>query len=190
MPDDILSIARPALQKRVGELIDEAFKLAQYIQCLDTLEGAINNCTSKYFGTDTVSDTYSEEQEPQKPCITSFDNGRNTRVRKNLVATTVSIPEMSPPTHKNMGLIRKRKKRDTLSYLPGNRIKAYKYSNAGRPISRFMGVSYSGSLQKPWMVRYHETRMGNYQDEVSAAKAYDQILISNGEEPINFPNTH
>lgn len=167
--DEVLELARPALEKRVGDLVEAAFKLAQFAGCSDALERAIDVCSRKYFGEEPSAPDSPQDEMPQMP---------SDRVARNLV-TGGQIRKMQAP--------KRHKRRPThASYAPGKLVKAARYSPDGRPQSQYTGVVYSGSINKPWLVRYLGKRIGVYRDEEEAAAVYDSLLMRDGKQPRNF----
>jgi len=192
MPDDVLEIAKPALQKRVEQLIDEAFKLAQYAKCSEMLEGVIDACSSKYFGEGIPQ--YGSQQEGQESGdeqAPAFQRvGRNIVVRDAPGAAPMKVVDPVPGRNANRVAVQPGQRCYAPSARPGNLVPASKYSSIGRPVSKYQGVSYSGCVREPWLVRCGNERVGRYSDEETAARAYDEALARRGKLPANFPAGH
>jgi len=186
MPAEIIELAKPAINKRIGELIDAAFKLAQYTGSPETLEKAIDESTTKYFSGNqprTINadniDLDSDTDQPEEVENTMVRQPRNL-VDRNLTERRLPAPRMTgnnimrrpPPTNR--------------SYAPGKDVQAARYSDAGRPRSQYHGVTYSGSITKPWLVRYGKVRIGVYRTEEEAAQIYDRCRVRSGKDPLNF----
>jgi hypothetical protein len=181
--DDVLELMKPAINQRILELVNEVFKLAQFAGSIDYLEKAIDECTSKYFGDTshdiTLIDSPLEEVSDQLTADPA-------RVGKNIVARPLCMPQQPVQVFKK---IRNRSQNGIdLSRSPGTKVRAEQYSNVGTPISKYIGVSYSGSINKPWVVRYRNKRVGTFANELQAAKLYDACLKRSGKQPVNFTN--
>jgi hypothetical protein len=173
VPDDVLDLVKPAVQKRIEELVESAFKLAAFGSCPEVLEKAIDDCSSKHFDNEEgpIVQTTPGGGLAMAIVPTGF---RAKRVGSNIV---VGDPHIR---HRNAIPGR------STSYAPGNLVKASKYSKLGRPVSEYAGVTYSGSVNRPWLTRYKSSRIGAFVSEVEAARAYDEMRVRDGKEPVNF----
>jgi hypothetical protein len=187
MSEDVLELAKPALEKRIGELVEAAFKLAQFSGSSDMLERAIDRCSTQYFGTSTPPeetdiDEALDVDEPSPISRPKIETFKLKRVRRNIVVDP-TVDESRP----SAGITRVRAPRGKPhSYAPGKLVKASNYTNIGRPVSQYAGVSYSGSMSHPWVVRYRGKRCGSYSSELKAARIYDSLLVRDGKSPRNF----
>lgn len=189
MSDDVLELARPAINTRIKELVESAFKLARFSGGPDVLEGAIDECTSKYFG--DSSQSMQKIPASEMTAAPESSQNRSTIVGRNIVKETskfVRADSYSEIPQKHHTQIASSTKRRNISYAPGTLVKASAYTAVGRPVSKYTGVSYSGSVRFPWVVRYQKTRVGIYESEEEAARVYDSVLIKNGKNPVNFRN--
>lgn len=177
IPEDVLELARPAIGKRVGELIEGAFKLAQYGGCPEILERAIDECSTRYFGD---VQNHSPSMVEMMPSVPSTP-GKNI-VRTGALPTS---PVLITGANKNRY---GRKDGKPGYYSPHERVPAASYTELGRPVSRFHGVSYSGRISVPWVARYSGKVIARCTDEEEAARAYDLALTRVGKTPVNFPH--
>lgn len=170
--DDVLELVKPAIQKRIEELVESAFKLAAFGGCPDVLEKAIDTCSSKHFE-DDLGSVLGQPMPGGGLALASIPNP--TRVGKNIVVGGHDRP-----------LIKSVVPGRSPSLAPGEVVKASSYSKLGRPLSRYAGVAYSGKISSPWLARYGNIRLGTFTDEVEAAKAYDKARMQDGKSPKNF----
>ena len=166
IPDDVLELAKPAIHKRIEELIDSAFRLASFSEGADVLEKAIDAAQRKHF----------PENSENTPDPSTADLGGmhdfQQRASKNLV--------VRQPVDRVQDL-RNPHTRSTFAL-----VKADHYGTNGYPLSKYAGVSYSKSPSCPWLVRYGDKRVGKYKTEVEAARMYDRCRIADGKPPKNF----
>lgn len=164
-PDDVLELVKPAIFKRVEELIESAFKLASFSNNIEIIEKSIDACTKKFFPDGNV-----EEVNPQGVGIL------NQRVGKNIVVQRTNYVDSSLPN----GSISKKYER----------IKAHRRGKNGYPLSVYHGVTFSKNKQFPWLCRYATNRIGVYKTEEEAGRAYDRCLIKEGMAPRNFKDNN
>jgi len=172
IPDDVLELAKPAIHKRVEELIDSAFRLASFSEGADVLEKAIDAAQRKHFpeGSENAQDSSILDADLEATQSIKQRSGRNLVVQQ--------------PGDRIQDLQRQAPPRPRSTYAM---VKADHYGRGGLPLSRYAGVSYSKSPACPWLARYGEKRIGKYKTEVEAARVYDRCRVAAGKPPKNFP---
>jgi len=173
VPDDVLGIAKPALDKRVEELIESAFKLAKFAECTDVLEKAIDRCTTVYFQNDPNPIDQIRKDVQREIALEGLKRTFGPPTNPQNLVTGRSLPP-APKLPRRVPI--------------KEVVRASSFSQNGRPLSRYKGVSYSGSRDHPWVARYKTARCGVFNTEEEAAREYDRIRVQNGKPPVNFLN--
>jgi len=164
LPDDVVKLVMPAIHERINQLLEEAFKLAAFVDSTDVLERSIDSLTARYFQQEAGSISLSDDSD-------------------TLAKSLLEIDGAIPPVPFTRPVITKRRHTGKAHFGEENEdneerplyelVKAHKYSPTGRPISQYRGVSFSGNVSKPWLARFQESRLGLYKTEEEAAEVYE-----------------
>ena len=164
-PDDVMGIVMPAIQGRISELLEDAFKLAAFVDSSEVLEKSIDSLTARYF-----------HQEGDLDSI--LDGEDESSEGKSLLDRVIESPPLADseaPTgrFKKKIFVDGRPRDNDDSPVPMRQVKAQKYSKKGRPVSIYTGVSFSGGTRRPWVARFQNTRLGLFKTEEAAAESYE-----------------
>lgn len=165
----LLESLKPSIKEKIHKLLKDAFEMALLINDKKILEDTIDSLSGSY--ADMFAEGATENDDPLEgtPEYSKTSDGVDPRKKVGIGVSLVTGKYLH-----------------TKSKRPGGLIKADSYSPIGVPMSRYKGVSYSGSLNLPWVARYSEVRLGSYKTEEEAAKEYDKERIRNGKHPLNF----
>jgi hypothetical protein len=161
--EELMELLKPAIHKRIEELLEDAFKLATCTDCGLVLEGAIDRLTVKYFQKGEVitgSSITSSGSYPEEGML-----GTSLIKNPSSILLERDIPSMGCTLGKNLVKSPRFEK-------PAN-LADHERTRTGRPISKYPGVSYNGRKNRPWLARYNGKRLGSFAREEEASQAYE-----------------